>query len=54
MPNGLILMHELGHVVGLNHSPDQHQIMASGAPLKASVWGAADLTGLHKVGSRCR
>lgn len=53
-PHGLVLMHELGHVVGLDHSPDQKQVMASGAPLLASVWGAADITGLRKVGSRCR
>ena len=47
-------MHELGHVVGLGHSPDQHQVIAPSASLPAAVWSAADLRGLRTLGSRCR
>jgi hypothetical protein len=53
-PVGLVLMHELGHVVGLDHAPDDRQVMAAGAPLPAAVWGAGDRTGLRRVGARCR
>lgn len=53
-PHGLVLMHELGHVVGLDHASDVRQVMAPGSPLRAAVWGAADLNGLRHVGARCR
>jgi hypothetical protein len=48
---GTLLMHELGHAVGLKHVSDRKQVMypviTSRSP---GVWGAGDLNGLHKVG----
>jgi hypothetical protein len=49
-PQGQVLMHEFGHLVGLAHSRNSLQVMYSGGPLQAAVWGAADLAGLRKVG----
>jgi hypothetical protein len=53
-PLGLVLMHELGHVLGLDHALDRKQVMEASAALPAAVWGAADLRGLRKVGAHCR
>jgi hypothetical protein len=50
VPHGLVLMHELGHVLGLGHPRNRHQIMTPGAPQPASVWGAGDLRGLRALG----
>lgn len=50
-----VLMHELGHIVGLGHTTDQYQIMAATRSEPQDTWGAGDLTGLAKVGreSKC-
>ncbi|GGQ49723.1 zinc metalloprotease [Couchioplanes azureus] len=49
---GQLLMHELGHAVGLDHPEirDQKQIMYPMMTRKKAVWGAGDLTGLTVVG----
>ena len=55
---GPVLMHELGHVMGLAHVPSGHEIMWSpmveGAALhpdpRQTTYGPGDLAGLHAVG----
>ena len=55
-PHGNVLMHELGHLVGLDHPEevprlaDDWQVMTQSGGLPASVWGAGDLAGLRRVG----
>lgn len=47
-----ILMHELGHVMGLGHVNDPKDIMdpVSDAATRRATWGPGDLAGLQKVG----
>jgi hypothetical protein len=45
-----VIMHELGHVVGLNHSPDPHDLMFPAATY-ISDWGPGDLQGLAAAGA---
>ncbi|MEO7837208.1 MAG: matrixin family metalloprotease, partial [Acidimicrobiales bacterium] len=49
---GALLMHELGHMVGLGHSTDQAQIMyPTVTPRTPRDWGAGDRIGLLRVGA---
>ena len=47
-----VLMHELGHVMGLGHVAEtgQHMSIDGGYDVPPLQWGAGDLTGLRKVG----
>lgn len=48
---GVLLMHELGHLVGLGHVDDPAQIMnPSILPTKDGTWGSGDLAGLARLG----
>ena len=53
----LVLMHELGHIVGLAHVKDPDELMFSGQdagdarPYQMDDWGPGDLRGLEQVGA---
>jgi hypothetical protein len=47
---GALLMHELAHVVGLDHVDDAAQLMYPTVTSKPAQWGAGDLAGLRILG----
>ena len=50
--HGSVLLHELGHIMGLDHVRDPDQLMYSGRHPNFSVrtYGAGDLEGLRRLG----
>ena len=47
---GEVLMHELGHVIGLDHVGSAKQLMHDTVTARAARFGAGDLNGFRKVG----
>jgi Protein of unknown function (DUF2510)/Matrixin len=47
-----IIMHELGHLVGLDHTADQSEIMYSEAQFNVQEYGAGDRRGLALLGTQ--
>lgn len=47
---GEVIIHELGHVMGLDHTDAKTQIMYYSTLGRNADWGAGDLTGLRKLG----
>src|SRR4051794_13990591 len=47
---GAVLLHELGHVVGLDHVADRSQIMFATVTDKPAAYGSGDLAGLALLG----
>lgn len=49
---GQVMLHELGHVVGLRHVGSRSEIMYPDTTRRAHRYGAGDLAGLRAVGAR--
>lgn len=49
---GRVLLHEVGHVVGLDHVDDLSQVMNESLTSAPAAWGVGDEAGLRLLGSR--
>lgn len=51
--HGSVLLHELGHIIGLDHVKDPHQLMYSGhhTHVRLRGFGPGDLEGLRRLGT---
>lgn len=47
---GEVIIHEIGHVLGLSHVGSRKQVMYFQTIRRSAEWGAGDLRGLRKVG----
>lgn len=47
---GNVVLHEIGHLLGLDHVEDPGQVMATTVDQGAGEWGAGDLAGLAYLG----
>jgi Matrixin/Protein of unknown function (DUF2510) len=47
-----VMLHELGHLVGLDHTSDRHQIMFSESQYNVVDYGVGDLRGLARLGTQ--
>ena len=47
---GKVVLHELGHVLGLDHVVDPAQVMHPSLVSSPGIWGAGDLAGLTLLG----
>lgn len=48
---GKVVLHELGHVLGLGHVDDPAQVMHDSLVSSPAAWGAGDLAGLRELGA---